>query len=338
MHPATRGEKRAEWRADVLLIADDRGLAPSPPRAETRYLLAMPPIPAPRADGHTSTTPVPLYWAAHGREGGPQLIVLHGGPGAHHDYLLPQMLELGDEYDLLFYDQRGGGRSRTDSPDPIGWQTHVDDLTAVIAELADGPLSIIGYSWGGLLALLYLIAAARGPGLVPPRRLVLIDPAPTTRHFRTRFESEFSGRQRGAPVAALRTELDASGLRERDPAAHRQRMFELSVAGYFADPAAARELTPFRVIGKVQQSVWSSLGDYDVVRDLEALAHHPPALVIHGREDPIPLESSIETANAIGAELVVIEGSGHVPYVEQPEQLFSAMRRFLHDTDHLARG
>jgi proline iminopeptidase len=296
----------------------------------------MKPIPPPSAEGYTTGTPVPLYWARHGETGAPRLIVLHGGPGAHHDYLLPQMLELGVDHELLFYDQRGGGRSRTDSPEPITWQTHVDDLAAVIGELGDGRPSIVGYSWGGLLAVLHLIAASRSRSPLVPRRLVLIDPAPLTRQFRTRFEEEFARRQRGAQVAALRDELAASGLRERDPAAYRQRLFELSVAGYFAHPAAARELTPFRVIGKVQQSVWASLADYDVVSDLESLSDRPPAIVVHGREDPIPLESSMDAARALGAELVVIEGSGHVPYVEQPKELFTAVHRFLDATAHLA--
>ena len=40
--------------------------------------------------------------------------MLHGGPGAHHDYMLPQMLELAHDYELVFYDQRGGGRSKDD--------------------------------------------------------------------------------------------------------------------------------------------------------------------------------------------------------------------------------
>jgi proline iminopeptidase len=298
----------------------------------------MPPIPPPRADGFTTTTPVPLYWAAYGEKGAPQLIVLHGGPGAHHDYLLPQMLELATDHDVVFYDQRGGGRSRTDAQEPIGWRTHVDDLTAVIAELGDGPPTIVGYSWGGLLALLHLVSAAGEPEMVVCRRLLLIDPAPVNRQFRTRFEEAFAERQRGPRIAALRTELEGSGLRERDPTAYRQRLFELSVAGYFADPSKARELTPFRVIGKVQQSVWASLGDYDIVRDLGALKQRPSALVVHGREDPIPLASSAAAAEALGAELVIIEDSGHVPYVEHPGQLFSAIHRFLHATAHLARG
>jgi proline iminopeptidase len=251
------------------------------------------------------------------------------------------MLALATEYELLFYDQRGGGKSRSDDPEPITWETHVDDLAAVVAELGVRPLEIVGYSWGGLLALLYTVTASRplpsASALPPlPATLVLIDPAPITRELRARFEAEFSRRQQGEPIQRLRTELSESGLRERDPAAHRQRAFELSVAGYFADPARARDLTPFRVVGRVQQSVWASLGDFDLRSDLERI--HVPTLVVHGREDPIPLASSETIAKSVGARLVVLDDSGHVPYVEQPQSLFDAVRQFLTENSPPPRG
>jgi pimeloyl-ACP methyl ester carboxylesterase len=91
-------------------------------------------------------------------------------------------------------------------------------------------------------------------------------------------------------------------------------------------------------MGRVQQSVWESLADFDVRADLGRVIPAPPALVVHGREDPIPLESSEDVARALGARLVVIERSGHVPYVEQPGALFSAVREFLNETAHLVRG
>jgi len=309
----------------------------------------MSPIPPPRDSGFTTSTPVPLYWCAYGPASARRLLVLHGGPGADHRYLLPQMLALAEDHELVFYDQRGGGQSRTDDPSPITWQTHVEDLAAVANELAFDVLEIVGYSWGGLLAMLYSIAA-RGalPGSVPvpsvsegsfppsvptasrlllPASLVLIDPAPTTRQYREQFEAEFSRRQQGPVVQQMRAELAASGLRERDADAYRQRSFELSVAGYFADPARAHDLTPFRVVGRVQQSVWSSLGDFDLTTRLTHGA--VPSLIVHGRQDPIPLESSEIAARALGARLVVLDDCGHVPYVEQPQSLFDAVRDFL---------
>jgi proline iminopeptidase len=297
-------------------------------------------IPPPRASGFTTTTPVPLYWCAYGTPGARRLLVLHGGPGADHRYLLPQMLELARDYELVFYDQRGGGQSRTDDPTPITWETHAADLAAVVAELSLDPLEVVGYSWGGLLAMLYAVSAARGsvPGSrfpVPavdsqfpiPHSLALIDPAPITRPHREQFEAEFARRQQGPAIQGMRAELAASGLRERDPDAYRQRSFELSVAGYFAEPARARDLTPFRVVGRVQQSVWASLGDFDLRSGLASV--RVPALVVHGRQDPIPLASSEAAAQALGARLVVLDDCGHVPYVEQGPSLFDALREFL---------
>ena len=291
----------------------------------------MPPIPPPRAQGFTTTTPVPLYWVEYGDPDAPPILLLHGGPAAGHEYLLPQMLALAEEHRLVTYDQRGGGRSRYDDDRAvIGWRDQVEDVAHVATELRVAPLSIVGYSWGGLLAMLYAVEASAGRVQPPPARLALIDPAPITRPARLAFEQELARRQAGPEVAALRAELQASGLRERDPDAYRQRAFEISVAGYFADPARARDLTPFRVTGRVQQSIWQSLGDYDLRDSLGSV--HVPIFVVHGRQDPIPLASSEEAARALGTTCVVIEGSGHVPYVEQPAQLFPLLRAFLHDT------
>lgn len=288
------------------------------------------PIPAPAASGTTSSTSVPLYWCEYGPEGAHRILVLHGGPGAHHDYLLPQFLRLADKYRLVFYDQRGGGRSRETGTEHVSWQHHVQDLTHVIRELRLEPLTILGYSWGALLTLLYAIEAHRHATLPKPQRLVLVDPAPLSRPFRQAFEDEFARRQRSEAIRELREDLADSGLRDSDPDAWRQRQFELGVAPYFADPGAAVSLTPFRVTAKVQQAVWNSLGDFDVIPDLANL--HLPAFFVHGRHDPIPLESSERAAGAMRARLLVLERSGHVPYVEQPDALFGAIEQYLVET------
>jgi proline iminopeptidase len=288
-------------------------------------------IPAPREEGFTTTTEVPLYWVRYGKKNAPKMLVLHGGPGADHCYLLPQMLRLGEKYDLTFYDQRGGGRSRTDARVPVTWQSHVEDLGRVAAEHHLEPLSIVGYSWGAMLALLYTMEQRKNPRLIPPLRLALINPAPLTREYRRQFDAEFARRQASPEIQKLREELNESGLRERDPESYRQRAFELSVAGYFANPRRAADLTPFRVIGRVQQSVWESLGDFNLIRDLEGI--RIPSIIIHGRDDPIPLASSSEASNALGTDLVVLDDCGHVPYVEQPDRLFAALEPFLDETN-----
>ena len=293
------------------------------------------PIPAPRESGFSATTETPLYWVKYGRVGAPRLLVLHGGPGADHQYLLPQMLHLGEKFDLLFYDQRGGGRSRSDARIPITWQTHVEDLAAIVREFGLDPLSIVGYSWGAMLGLLYLIEQRKNPQLPTPNRMAMINPAPLTRDYRQQFESEFARRQASPEIQELRDELARSGLRERDPDAYRQRAFELGVAGYFSDPRNAKDLTPFRVVGRVQQSVWESLGDFDLIRDLRGIKI--PSIIVHGRDDPIPLASSSEAAQTLDTKLVVLDECGHVPYVEQPSKLFAALDPFLDETNPPAR-
>ena len=290
----------------------------------------MPPIPAPAREGFTTTTPVPLYWAEYGDADAPALLLLHGGPGASHEYLLPQMLELAKDHRLVLYDQRGGGRSRHDDDrEPITWQGQVADVALVAAERQVTPFDLVGYSWGALLALLYATEAQAGRVSPAPARLALIDPAPITRRYREAFEAEFARRQSGPDVAALRAELAGSGLKESDPDAYRQRAFELSVAGYFADPRRAHDLTPFRVTGRVQTATWASLGDFDLLPALRDL--RVPAFVVHGRQDPIPLASSERVAEALGVRLLVLDDCGHVPYVERPAELFPPLLAFLRE-------
>ncbi len=284
-----------------------------------------------------------LFHTAYGPEDAPRLLVLHGGPGASHDYLLPQMLELASDCRLIFYDQRGGGRSRGEDRSPVTWQTHVEDLATLVRELSLEPLTLVGYSWGGLLALLYSITVAGGfrdqgipfsaavDDAPAPSRMVLICPAPATTAFRAQFSEELARRQRAPWIQKERAAIAASGLRERDPAAFAKRIFELGVAGYFADPARAHELTPFRVIGRVQQSVWESLAGYDLTSRLPLIT--APTLVLHGAHDAIPLASSRLIASALPrGELVVLDESAHVPYVEGQAAFFAAVREFLQRT------
>src|ERR1051325_3504356 len=105
---------------------------------------------------------------------GPPVVVLHGGPGAHHDYLLPQYDRLALGRTLLYYDQRGGGRSPVPRDTPVGWREHVADLEALRDHWGLEQVTLLGYSWGGLLAVLY---ALEHPARID-RLLRLARPAP----------------------------------------------------------------------------------------------------------------------------------------------------------------
>jgi proline iminopeptidase len=246
------------------------------------------------------TTSSGLYWKALGE--GPTVVVLHGGPAADHGYLLPQFATLADEMRLLFYDQRGGGRSRAGTPTPTAGD-HVADLRGVCEELAEGPVRLCGYSWGGLLALLYALEHG------DVERLALVAPAPPVATYRAEMDQVMRAR------TARAAELGLSG-------------FALAVAGYFVDPARARELTPFRVQKRAADSTWQSLGEYDLRMQLGSL--DTPTLILHGDGDPIPIRYSEETARLLPhARLVSLERCGHVPYIEARAPFFAALRGFL---------
>src|SRR5438105_11296901 len=126
---------------------------------------------------------------------GPPVVVLHGGPGAHHDYLLPQYDRLAGDGGsrggrgarggraLLYYDQRGGGRSPVARDTPVGWREHVADLEALRRPWRLDRVTLLGYSWGGLLAMLYALEHPARIG-----RLALVSAAPLTAAWRDEFQ------------------------------------------------------------------------------------------------------------------------------------------------------
>jgi proline iminopeptidase len=248
-------------------------------------------------------------------------VVLHGGPGAHHDYLLPQYDRLatgeGGGRELFYYDQRGGGRSPVPRETPVGWREHVADLEALRVSLAIDRLTLCGYSWGGLLALLYLLEHPERVG-----RLALVSPASPTAAYRRQFDEEFARRMAAPEIVRAREELRASGVRDQRQA------FELSVAGYFRDFRDAKNLTPFRVNARTQQAVWDSLGEYDLRERLRALRPTPHALILHGTFDPIPIAGSRELAQILGADLIELP-VGHCPHIEATDEFVRALDGFL---------
>ena len=256
-------------------------------------------------------------------DGGPTTVVLHGGPGASHDYLRPQFDALARGRTLLYYDQRGGGRSAVARDVPLGWREQVADLAAIAGSSVPAPLTLLGFSWGGLLAILF---ALEHPEAV--ERLALVAPAGTYPEIRARFETTFAERQAAPERLEARLALSGSGLRERDPDAFWRRAFELSVAGYFKEPSRAANLTPFRIAARAQRAVWHSLDDLDLRPRLPAVTAQ--TLVLHGRYDPVPLEASRTLVALLPhARLVIFEDSGHALYAEETARFVQTVDGFL---------
>jgi pimeloyl-ACP methyl ester carboxylesterase len=76
--------------------------------------------------------------------------------------------------------------------------------------------------------------------------------------------------------------------------------------------------------------VWESLGESDLSAELEELCELSiPALVVHGRHDPIPVDAAAYVADCLCAHLEVLEDAGHVPHVEEFDAFVSVLDQFL---------
>src|SRR5437016_5317332 len=108
----------------------------------------------PLQKGFVDAHGVLIYYKVIGR--GAPLMIVHGGPGASHDYLLPHLLPLARANKLIFIDERGSGRSEK-LEDVTGYtvENMVEDVEAVRQALNLGKINLLGHSYGGVLAQAY---------------------------------------------------------------------------------------------------------------------------------------------------------------------------------------
>jgi len=105
-------------------------------------------------EGHVAVPGARLFCRALGD--GMPLIVLHGGPDFDHHYLVPELDCLASRFRLIYYDQRGRGRSSEGvTPEDVGIASEVDDLERVRRHFGLDSMALLGHSWGSLLALEY---------------------------------------------------------------------------------------------------------------------------------------------------------------------------------------
>jgi len=110
----------------------------------------------PVQEGFVDAHGVMIYYKMLGR--GAPLMIVHGGPGASHDYFLPYLLPLARDNKVVFIDERGSGRSQK-LEDPSGYtvENMVEDVESVRQALGLGKISLLGHSYGGALAQAYAL-------------------------------------------------------------------------------------------------------------------------------------------------------------------------------------
>ena len=292
--------------------------------------------PAAAAEVRVPVAKTSLYARDVGR--GRPFIVLHGGPDFDHGYLLPELDALADSYRLIYYDQRGRGRSAANvQPDDVTLASDLEDLDSVRRHFRlDRPV-LLGHSWGTVLALEF---ALRHPTLVS--HLVLMNPAPVSlaqlAALRQSYVAQLGSdmdQQRAiqAGAAYKRGDPDAVTARYRvhfkhglrRPADYEKLMTRMAAG--FRRQGSAGILKAWAVEERLYRDTWS-LPAYDLLPKLASL--RIPTLVIVGEQDFIPPAIAREIAQALpDATLAEIPDCGHFAYLECGAAVRTALNGFL---------
>ncbi|MEO6206976.1 MAG: proline iminopeptidase-family hydrolase [Candidatus Limnocylindrales bacterium] len=270
--------------------------------------------------------------AAERAAGKAPLLLLHGGPGAAHDYLESMAALAATGRRVVFYDQQGCGNS--DQPDdPARWTVdfYVRELATVRRALGLERCHILGQSWGGMLLMEYLVT--RPAGVVSAT--IASSPASMPMWITA------TARQRAAlpePVIATLARHEAAGTWD-DPE------YEAAVTVFYdrhlcrvvpnpefvtrSFAKLARNPQVYRTMnGPTEFHVVGTLRDWEVLTRLAKVDE--PVLLTSGRYDEATPDQMIRIVEALPqAEWVLFEQSGHLSHAEEPDRYMAAVADFL---------
>jgi L-proline amide hydrolase len=272
--------------------------------------------------------------AVERRAGMLPLLLLHGGPGACHDYLEPLAAISATGRRVIFYDQQGCGNS--DQPDDPGRWT-VDfyraEIDAVRSTLGLERCHMLGQSWGGMLLMEYLVDRPEGVvsatiasspasmpwwveetaaqrAMLPPDVIATLD-----RH-------EAAGTWDDPEYAAA---VDVFYARHLCRVVPQPESVQRSFAKLGRNPQVYRTMngpTEFHVVG--------TLRDWEILSRLATIASDLPVLLTSGRHDEAtPTQVAGIAERLPNAEWVIFEQSGHLAHAEEPDRYMAVMGDFL---------
>lgn len=241
-----------------------------------------------------------LHYQLAGDPRRPALVLLEGMGGDIPGWRR-NIPHLAAETFVVAYDHRGNGHSEAPEDDPTTMGTYVDDCLAVMDELAIERAHVYGQSFGGMVGL---ELALRHPGRV--RSAILACTHAGTRH---------------AIASSGRVPKDRPWLQLYAPA------FAAAHPEHVEDDLRVGRDQPQHPLGQRRQ--WEAMQAWDAYDRLPEMI--VPTLVLHGSDDQV-----VDVANARvlaeripGAELVILEGAGHVYHSEQAEAADEAVLDFL---------
>jgi len=269
---------------------------------------------------------------------GQPVIVLHGGPDFDHSYFLPDMDRLKDTFRLIYYDQRGRGKSADNvRPEDVTLASDLDDIDRVRQHFRLNTVVLLGHSWGTVLALEY---ALRHPTRVS--HLILMNPAPASTADLTAFRKIYlekvganMERQRAIVRSAAYQSGDPDAVSARyrihfKPALARAEDYEklmITMQEAFKSQGNSGIVKARAVEDRLMRDTWDISG-YDLLPKLRSL--RIPTLVIAGDHDFFPEEIAGHIAQALpNARLITTKDCGHFAFLECPDAVRNALLDFF---------
>lgn len=273
----------------------------------------------------TGMIPTPEVDLAYETYGAPSnatpVIVANGGPGLSHIYMLQNDVwtRLSHNRQIVFYDQRGTGKSKDVKPDAAwGMDAQVADMEAVRAKFGYQKFDLVGDSYGGLLAMAY---AAAHPEHI--NKLILSDSAaPAWKDIVRVLPDVFPDVLEQIATREKNPTANAADQRIRD---HFLMLF-YSEANRDAYLAGVKDLES---VPQVSAAVQKATRTLDLTPELPKFKF--PTMVITGRFDMnvTPLTAWNIYKAIPGAKFVVFEKSGHLPSYEEPDKYVQVVNAFL---------
>ena len=297
----------------------------------------------PVEEGLVDANGVMIYYMSVGR--GAPLLIVHGGPGASHDYFLPNLYLLARHNRLIFIDERGSGKSpKLDDPKLYTTENMADDVEAVREALNLGKISLLGHSYGGVLAQAYALKYQQNLS-----HLILASTFSSTREM-----NAVLAREKNAMPEAKRKrleELEKAGLYDKGEAwEHGRYPSEYATLawgdGYFPflygarpdpnyDPQAQNTGTSW----VLYREIWGSDGEFVISGNLKRVEYvdklatiKVPTLIIAGDHDECdPAQSKEMNSKIPGSKLVIVPNAGHMTFEDQPAFFIKAVSEFVND-------
>jgi proline iminopeptidase len=292
-------------------------------------------------EGYVDAHGVMIYYTTIGR--GAPLLILHGGPGASHDYFLPYLLPLARTNKLVFIDERGSGRSeKLEDVKQYTVESMAADVEAVRVGLNLGKISLLGHSYGGVLAQAY---ALKYPEHLS--HLVLASTFASTKEMNQVLQRIKN--QMPANKLALTNAIEKAGLFGKGAVWEHGRYPETYATlawgdGYFPrlygarpDPNYDPQAQDTSTAWDLYREMWGSHGEFVIDGNLTGAKYldklptiHVPTLILAGDHDECdPSMSKEMNAKIKGSKLVILPNSGHMAFVDQPSLWNKSVAEFV---------